>query len=224
MELAQPKGCLQWTVNERAVVSSRLRHLHRIAVGDIQMNISGHSKNSGTQAQRGLTIVEILIAISVLSVIFLVGTPGVSYLTQQYHLKNTSDDLMAAVSMAQIEAANRYSTVRICPSSEGAVCREDGDWNRGWLVFTDGNNNQVPDRIEILEYYSPPNKNVRIQASGAVEETASFNLSGLISHNGSAVGSFTVCPTGTISGSSTISMDADGLLGFEKSDSSCNLR
>lgn len=188
------------------------------------MNISAHSEMAGKQAQHGLTIVEILIAVAVISVLFLVSSPFFSYLTSQYHLKNTSKDLMVAVGMAQIEAERRYSTVRICPSSDGMMCRKDGNWNEGWLVFSDGNENHVPDRIEILEYFPRPNENVHVQATGAVENIASFNIAGLISENGSAGGSFKICQTGTDSAYSIINMEQDGVLSVAKSVAHCDTR
>ena len=176
------------------------------------------------KAHQGFTVVELLIVLSVISAIFLVGSPAVSYLAQQRYLKSTTDDLVTSINMAQEEADKRYSTVRMCPSSGGTACRTDGDWNRGWLVFSDGNNNHVPDRIELLKYFGPPKKNIQVKADGAFRQIASFNVAGVVSANDSKVGSFSVCNLGTVSGSSTLIMGEDGFLEVKKSDDTCKIR
>lgn len=172
--------------------------------------------------QLGLTVVELLIAFSVFAVILLIAVPGVSSLVQERYIKNVGSDLYAGLSLAKHEAVKRHSTVKMCPSSDGKSCRGDGDWNKGWLVFTDGNANGVPDDIEFIQAFEAPSRKVRIHASGALADVASFTVAGLSPYQGSETGSFKVCHADSGPGHREITVDRDGWAEVVKIETSCN--
>ena len=177
---------------------------------------------SARLAQFGLTVVELLIAFSVLAVIFLLTAPGVSGLVQEHYLKRTSSDLYVSLNLAKSEAAKRHSTVRICPSSDGISCRQDGDWNKGWLVFADGNVNALPEDIEIIQVFGPPGERVRVHAKGALAGTVSFTIAGLSGNEESDTGEFKVCNASSDSGFRKITVNKEGWLTIIKADTSCD--
>lgn len=156
---------------------------------------------SETKAQRrnglartdGMTAIELLIVISAIAVLVLVAVPGSSMLLARHHLNSASGDLLSALNRAKNEAASRNSTVRVCPSSDGRVCRRDGDWGAGWLVYTDGNGDGKVQDIERIEAFDAPSDKVRIVARGAVATAASFNLTGLVPAAGQETGGFQIC-------------------------------
>jgi type IV fimbrial biogenesis protein FimT len=172
--------------------------------------------------QVGLTVIEVLIAFSVFAVVLLIAAPNVSSLVQDHYIKNAGSDLFASLSLAKSEAVRRHSTVRLCPSSDGKSCRADGDWNKGWLVFTDGNANGVPDEIELIQAFAPPSRKVRIVASGALMDTASFTVAGLSRNNESDTGSFKVCHANSGSSHREVTVDQDGWAEVIKINSSCS--
>jgi type IV fimbrial biogenesis protein FimT len=188
------------------------------------MNNQGRSRQIPGQAQRGLTVVEILIGLSFLLFILLISTPVVSNLAQKYELKQASDTMVESLELAQFEEGRRYSTVRVCPSTHGTGCRKDGNWNKGWLVYTDGNNNQEPDRIEILQFYERPHPDVKVIASGAFSHMASFTVGGPVGDGESDSGMFEICHRGISSRRNTISVDPDGHLGVGQNNKPCNFR
>jgi len=172
--------------------------------------------------QPGFTVVEALIALAVLSIILLIASPGITALLQNHYVKNTSGDLYASLDLAKNVALKRHITVRMCPSSDGFSCREDGDWNKGWVIFSDDNSNGTPERMEILEAFGPPNQNIRVQASGAVTRDVSFTFAGLSPQNDSNRGMFRICPTASDFGSKTVEVDEEGWLLVAKNRSSCS--
>ncbi len=171
--------------------------------------------------RRGFTMVELLIGIAAVALIFIIAGPNFSGMIQSHYLKSTSDQLLTSISLAQSEAARRHSTVRICPSSDGLSCRSDDNWNYGWVIFTDGNGNGLPDRIEILETYAAPSDRIRIKASGAFTGIASFSVAGLIRNNDSDVGVFRICPKAPNSGSRTVTVQQDGSMRLTKTNNLC---
>jgi type IV fimbrial biogenesis protein FimT len=160
------------------------------------MQTGNNSQNQGGQTQgkltaRGMTVVELLIIVSALAVIILLAVPGSSML-------------------ARGEALRRSSTVRVCPSSDGRLCRSDGDWAQGWLVYTDGNGDGVVQDIELIRAFEGPNEHVRIVSRGAAETGAAFTVAGLVPANGSDSGEFVVCHAGSSREARSILVDYEG--------------
>ena len=170
----------------------------------------------------GWSVVEVLIGITAIAVVLTISAPGINSLVQKHHVNNTSDLLHASLVTAHTESARRGSTVRVCPSSDGANCRTDGDWNRGWIVFSDGNANFKADTIEIIEVFGPPNKKINIVATGAFADRASFNLTGLVQENGAETGSFNVCYDAEDARfSRSVSSDEIGMIALRRSVQAC---
>jgi len=188
----------------------------------IKMSARDNKPVSSRLPQAGMTVIEVFIVFSVVAVIFLLAIPRVSSLVQDQYIKNAGSNLFEGLSLAKHEAAKRHSTVRMCPSSDGLSCRGDGDWNKGWLVFTDGNANGVPEDIERIKAFAAPSHKVRIHASGALEDTANFTVAGLSRNLGYDTGSFKVCHADFGTSHRKVTVDQDGWAEITKIDSSCD--
>ena len=164
---------------------------------------------------RGLTAIELLIGLAVAAVVLLVAIPGTSLLIERQRLKSVSTDLVNSLYLARSEAQIRASTVKVCPSDDGRSCRSDGDWTRGWLVFSDGNGDGVVQDIELLEAFESPGERVRIKASGAAQNSAAFTATGLVREHNAASGRLVLCPAAHSAPSRVIAIDADGWVSME---------
>jgi type IV fimbrial biogenesis protein FimT len=165
-----------------------------------------------------MTAIELLMWLAVAAVVLLIAIPGGSMLIERHRLKSASADLISSLYLARSEAQVRASMVKVCPSADRRTCRTDGDWSKGWLVFSDGNGDGIVQEIELLESFEAPGKNVQIRASGAARDRAAFTATGLVRDHGSARGRLALCPKGRGSGSQVISIDADGWVRMEPSD------
>jgi type IV fimbrial biogenesis protein FimT len=159
-----------------------------------------------------------LIGFTVIAVIALVTAPSLSGLLYGRQLGNAASELARGLSLAKTEADKRHSTVRVCPSSDGISCRQDGDWNRGWLVFSDGNGDGSPQEFERIRAYDPPNEKIRIMPSGAITDVVAFTVAGLVKNNNSEKGGFTICHVGSRSQSKRILVDSEGWVNLVRSD------
>jgi type IV fimbrial biogenesis protein FimT len=144
-------------------------------------------------SESGMSAVEFLIGVAALGVIFLLTGPGISSMIESYNLDSTVGDLASSLNLAKSESEKRHSTVRICPSSDGASCYRNNDWNQGWLVFSDGNADGIPQDIERIRAYGPPGKNIHIKASGAFSDFPAFTIAGLTSSQLLQSGEFSAC-------------------------------
>lgn len=86
---------------------------------------------------RGITAIELMVAIGVLSVLVILAAPSISSTLERQRLIGATHALLSAMHLARSEAIKRNQRVALCPSSDGIHCREDGDWSHGWIWFLD---------------------------------------------------------------------------------------
>ena len=95
--------------------------------------------------QNGLTLVELLVTIVVLTVLLATGVPSFMEFIKNNRLIGQTNDLVVAVQLARNEAIKRGSMTVICASADQATCSGNDDWTTGWIVFSDLNRNGAPD-------------------------------------------------------------------------------
>lgn len=86
----------------------------------------------------GFTLIEIVVAITTTLSVSLMGVPFYEVSTDQepdYLLQEVS--LASHLEYARQEALRLEAPVTVCPSADGRNCQVGGDWNQGWLIFTD---------------------------------------------------------------------------------------
>jgi len=174
---------------------------------------------SNNHLQGGLTVVELLIILAAIAIVVMISVPGSTMVLEHFRLKAASSNLVDSLNLAKEEALMRNSSVKICPSSNGRFCRTDGNWNHGWLVYSDGNGDGTVQEIELVQAFGAPSQKVRIVATGAVEDTASFTLAGLTPANDFQDGDFHVCHEGLDSRSKIVSVDAEGWVQVSRTES-----
>ncbi|MBI3148880.1 MAG: GspH/FimT family pseudopilin [Betaproteobacteria bacterium] len=95
----------------------------------------------GSQAQRGFTLLELLIALAVLVVLAGLGLPELGRLLHRQRIASAHAELQAALGYARGEAVRRAAQVSLCRRAAGsgpAACASGGrDWSHGWIVFVD---------------------------------------------------------------------------------------
>lgn len=89
------------------------------------MHIS--NKNSG------FSLIEMMVAIAVMSILLLVALPSFQATMLSAKLRSYSNELVASVYLARSEAIKSNSVVTMCASSTGTSC--EGEWGQGWIVL-----------------------------------------------------------------------------------------
>lgn len=118
----------------------------------------------------GLTLVEAMIVLAIMSILLAMTLPSMRSFVIQNRLSAEVNQFIVAVSLARSEAVKRGRPVIICRSinadSGGDRCsknvtvnRDAGDWGTGWLVM-------VGDTRQILLRQGALDDNTKVKAAG----------------------------------------------------------
>jgi type IV fimbrial biogenesis protein FimT len=91
----------------------------------------------------GFTLVELMVTLAVGAIILTIGVPALNSMMSSNRAAGNANDLVNALRLARSEAVKRGEGVTVCASdANNAVC-SGADWQNGWLVFTDPDNDRV---------------------------------------------------------------------------------
>ncbi len=85
--------------------------------------------------QLGISLIELLITLTIISILTMITIPGLHELMQQAQDNAVKDEILRLIKVANNEAQLQKKSVTICHSSNLRSCR--GDWSQGQIVFVD---------------------------------------------------------------------------------------
>ena len=153
----------------------------------------------GRPGQAGLTLVEVVVALAILSIVTALAVPAWGYWMARQELANRAQALSTALTRTRTEAIKRGHRVNLCKSADAATCADDGDWSRGWIVHGDYlAEGRPPDGEPPIARDPPVVAPITVDGNGPVDDYVSFTplgeprrLSGALQ-----MGTFTVCRPG----------------------------
>ena len=148
---------------------------------------------------RGFNLLELMITVGVATIIVALAPPSFNTVLQSVRLKSQMYDFNGALDFARSEAVKRGTWVTVCASAAQAACGPNGtQWESGWIVFVDPNNNHVVDVGEgpPLRAASAliPTYTLRGTSATTLASYITFNAKGV----SSASGQFVLCQNGRI--------------------------
>jgi len=107
-------------------------------------------KTSMITEQRGYTLVELMVAIGVLTILGTVALPGMENILLNNSRVSLTNEFSSSLQMARSEAATRNQRVTMCASSNGTSCGSASAWKNGWIIFNDVDLSGGPDADELI--------------------------------------------------------------------------
>ena len=146
-----------------------------------------------TRATRGFSLIELLVTITVASVIAGLAAPSFSKMMNANRIQTGASALQGDMMYARTEALKRGTSVSLCPSSDQQTCTTTNVWENGWIVFTDVNASgtlQSGDTI-LKVRQALPGGNTIAAAPAPTQNAVIFNREGFTTNLGTAQVAFT---------------------------------
>jgi len=137
---------------------------------------------------KGFTLIELLTAIALVAVMLAIGLPSFGRLIDNHRMDIGSEQLARSIQQTREEAVRRNQAVTMAPIER--------DWNNGWRVFLDQNNNAVFDNNEQLLGQDIAASVSHIHGSGALALYLRYNGLGEseLVNGGFLAGTLRICP------------------------------
>jgi type IV fimbrial biogenesis protein FimT len=153
---------------------------------------------------RGFTLVELMAVIGIAAILAGLAVPSFRETIANNRLKTHASMLQTSLLLARSEAIKRNGRVVLCKSANVATCTTAGNWQQGWLLFADTNNNAVLDAGEtVLERVAQLSGEFALKGSGDLADYVSYSNTGtpkLKASDNFQTGTFTLCKLGAVGG------------------------
>jgi type IV fimbrial biogenesis protein FimT len=90
-------------------------------------------------AQRGVTIIELMIVVAIGAILAAIAIPGLRDTLNNTRQSSALGLVMSDLNQARSEAVKRNLRMLVCASNGGTNCSGSTDWREGWLVCLEGN-------------------------------------------------------------------------------------
>lgn len=100
--------------------------------------------------QKGLTLIELIVAIAVLAIIVTIAVPRIQLLLARQEMQQMVILIPQILRTAKHEAFLRRSDIVVCSSVDGEKCTNHALWQESIMTFVDSNRNRQKDQHEIL--------------------------------------------------------------------------
>jgi type IV fimbrial biogenesis protein FimT len=126
-----------------------------------------------TVQQRGFTAIELMVVIAIVALLTALAAPSFTPVIERWRVRQSVDGLQSAVYFARSEAIKRGGNITIRKEPTGTngctLATTAAEWDCGWFVFVDTNNNGVLNAGEevLQRFVTPPNVQVTRSAATA---------------------------------------------------------
>jgi len=87
----------------------------------------------------GFTLLELLVVISILVILITLAIPVFDNVIQNNRTTSLSNELISTLYLARSEAIKRGVSVSVCAARDAQLNSCGTNWNNGWIVFTNPN-------------------------------------------------------------------------------------
>ena len=167
----------------------------------------------GISTQLGLTLLEMMMALSIVGITATLVVPSAQNIFTQNRIISEQNRTSSLLQYARLQALETKQSITVCPSTDYVQCNDD--WTAGKIVFADVNDNAKIDGNEVLlisseqselqTLVSGPDTGITFHFSGTSASPATIKLC-----DASANEQFTRALFVSLQGRITTSKDSDG--------------
>ncbi|MCG7956010.1 MAG: GspH/FimT family pseudopilin [Candidatus Thiodiazotropha endolucinida] len=115
----------------------------------------------------GLTLIEMIVALAVLTILIALGVPSLSTLSIRNEQTTSLNGFLTHFYLARSQAIQQEQHIIICPTSGGERCRDEAIWSDGLIIFEDSQRDGIlgPDEPILAKYLLPEHAELTIRSS-----------------------------------------------------------
>ncbi len=155
--------------------------------------------------QRGLTLPELLISLTLISTLSVNAYSQFSQVLQENRMASEVNLFMTALHLARGEAVKHGRRVVLCPSRDGAACGNSTDWINGWILFASDDRERDHDE-QLLQSGNPLAYGISLTGSNH-RKRITYQQDG---SSGGSNASFTFCDTRRLAAPRVICLSNSG--------------
>jgi len=104
--------------------------------------------NITIKKNKGFTLIELVVTISVAAILTSIAIPGFSTMLNNNKMATTGNEILAGLNFTRSTAITQGSPATLCKSNaQSTDCDNSANWQDGWIVFNDKNNNGSVDAL-----------------------------------------------------------------------------
>lgn len=112
--------------------------------------ISNSGPIVGNRAIRGFTLIELIITLTIATILLTVAVPGMSRFINNNRLSSVTNDFLGDLNLARSEALKRGSQAGMCKGNTSGCAGIGVAWANGWIVFADIDENETWSANDVL--------------------------------------------------------------------------
>lgn len=186
------------------------------------------SANAGIP-HRGFTVIELLVVIAILGVLAALAAPSFTETIKRYRVNSIRDNMTSAIQLAKSDAIRRRLPVTLLRTTGcGVTLSTVSDWDCGWQMFVDANNNGLLDTGETVlqEFTIPSGYHLTNDSAtaGAAISVSRFGQPATVATTTSILKRFVVSPPEGSAGAatSTVCIFPGGRVTAQKGTAACS--
>lgn len=129
-------------------------------------------------------MIELMVALSILSILAAIAAPSLSYLIERWSVKKTTESLRNSLQIARSEAIKNGSQIviqKIPNNTFGcSTAVNNREWDCGWIICNDSNKNNTCNTNETIVHKVESDNKTHISRTGG-GTTITFNRWGSVS-------------------------------------------
>ena len=142
--------------------------LHPLTTPQAQRNTRRLPAARPRAVLRGLTLIELMVAIAVAAVLLSLAAPNFQQAVAKNRLSTAASELTGAIQLARAEAIRNNRRVTLCRSEDGSACSTASTPWPGWIVFVDSDGDGTRDNNEPVVKAGTIDGQVQLLSSAAL--------------------------------------------------------
>jgi type IV fimbrial biogenesis protein FimT len=159
----------------------------------IEHQLRRTSRPSAHAAQRGVTLMEVMIVVGIVGVLLAFAVPSFQEFVARNRLDGAAQELLTSLQLARSEATRRGAQVTMRLSGTAG----SKDWGSGWTMFVDADADGVLDTgEEVIRQGMALTAPLTLIGSSSFDTFIAFNRDGRLTNAGG--GYFVLCQGGSL--------------------------